>query len=80
MLVSELYSLWIIEIKKGNRILVYKYYPTGVVAEYIYKGIVKFYKGVSVARYFKFCDRYRGKKQKGYNRPFVMLNEYNIKN
>ena len=38
MLVKELYNLWIIEIKKGNRILAYKNYPTGIVAEYTYKG------------------------------------------
>lgn len=79
MLVKELYNLWIIEIKKGNRILAYKNYPTRIVAEYIYKGTFKFDKDVSAARYFEFCDRYRGKRQQGYNRPYVMSNEYNSK-
>lgn len=79
MLVEELYSLRAIKIKKGNRILTYRNYPTKIVAEYTYKGIFKFKKVVSVARYFEFCDRYRGKRQQGYNRPSVMLNEYNSK-
>lgn len=79
MLVKELYNLWIIEIKKGNRILSYKNFSTGIYAEYTYKGILKFDKAVSAARYFEFCDRYRGKRQQGYNRPSVMSNEYNSK-
>ena len=78
MLVKELYNLWIIEIKKGNRILAYKNYPTGIVAEYSYKGTFKFDKEVSVTRFFEFCNRYRRKKQQGYNRPCVMINEYTL--
>lgn len=79
MLVKELYNLWVIEIKKGNRILAYKNYPTGIVATYTYKGTFKFYKDVSATRYFNFCDRYRGKKQQGYNRPIIKFDEYNSK-
>ncbi|WP_289146985.1 hypothetical protein [uncultured Megamonas sp.] len=79
MLVKELYKLWIIEIEQGNRILTYKNYSTVVVAEYTYKGIIKFNKAISTGRYFDFCNRYRGKRRQGYNRPSVMFNEYDSK-
>lgn len=62
MLIRELYNLWIIEIKKGNRILSYKNFSTGIYAEYTYKGIFKFKKAVSAARYFQFLRQIQRKK------------------
>lgn len=79
MKLEESYTLCSVSITYGNRKLGFHDMRGELYISYYYKGQGVKTKHISLERYYKFCDKHRGKRTKGYNRPSMTCLQFNTK-
>lgn len=79
MKLEENYMLCSISITYGNRTLGFHDMRGNFYISYHYKGQKIKTKHISLERYYKFCDKHRGKKSQGYNRPTITYLQFDTK-
>ena len=79
MLIEEIYDLYGLVLKHNKRELKLSF-KGDIVVKYFYDGIFKGnIKPISVERLYRFMDKYRGFKTRGYNRPSMCFKTFNTK-